>query len=257
MSVTLERRGNVAVITLNRPEAANAVNRAVRAGLRTAFDEFKADDSLRVGVITGAGRNFCSGADLREMLEDTESGQSDGYLSQDYLRDFETDLSLHKPLIAAINGPCIGMGFTIALSCDMRVASRNAFFSYPEGQRGLPTIVGSLKLTRVVSLSDAMEIMLIGDPISAERAHELRILNRLVDEGQALDTAMAMAEKLAKNAPLATYAMKEIMLRGYDLPFADAVRLGEGLRSAVRQSADFLEGLRAFREKRDPDYQGR
>lgn len=257
MSVRFERDGHVGIITIDRPEAANAINRDVRRGLREAFATLKADDDLWVGVVTASGRNFCSGADLREMGDDLESGRPDGFQGQDYLGDFETDMTMRKPLVAAINGPCIGMGFTIALSCDFRIASETAYFSYPEARWGLPTVVGTVRIPRFVSLTDAMEIMLLGDAVPAARAEELRLVNRVVPAGQALEEGLALALRLCQNAPLAVYAMKELMLRSYDLPFGDAIRLGEGLRSAIRNSEDFREGLLSFREKRPAEFQGR
>lgn len=256
MSVVLfEKRDRVLVVTINRPEKRNAINEAVREGLRQAWRTLKADRELRVGVLTGAGdKAFSAGRDLYEFGENLESL---AWLDNTGIDDLETDENLRKPVIAAIEGYCIGIGLTLAIACDMRIAAENAVFRYPEVTWGVPTIIGAIRLPRVIPQGLALEMLLTGEPVDAREAHRIGLVNRVVPNGTALAAALVMAEKVARNAPLAVQATREVALRGATLSLRDAWRLGEGLRGAVKSSAHAREGMAAFREnRREANFEG-
>ncbi len=161
-----------------------------------------------------------------------------------------------KPTIAAVNGYCLGEGLTLILSCDFRLASERATFGFPEVNLGIPTIVGAVRAPRVVGLGNALELLLIGDRVDASRAYQMGLLNRVVPHEALASEAEALAQRLCRNGPLAVRCTKEVAYRSLNLPFADAVRMGEGLRRLALQSEDAREGPRAFREKRDPQFRG-
>lgn len=254
MEVSFEKSGHIAIVTINRPEKRNAINWAVHEGLRKAWQTFKVDQELWVAVLTGAGEKaFSAGEDLKEYGQSLES---QGWLGSTGLGDLETDGTIRKPIIAAIEGYCIGTGLTLAISCDMRIAGEGASFQYPEIRWGIPTIVGAIRLPRVIGMGLALEMLLIGEPMSAAEAYRVGLVNRLVPTGKAFEAAIGLAEKIAQNAPLAVQVTREVVLRGAELPLEDACRLGEGLRGAVRASQDIAEGMQAFREKRSARFKG-
>lgn len=261
MSVDLSVSDHVATVTLNRPEKMNALNTAMQHALAKIWLHVRERADIRVVILTGAGNEaFCAGFDLKEMGEIaaaqvTDPG-ADPFWMQTSSGALETDLNIRKPIIAAIEGYCFGAGLTLALSCDMRIASEQARFGYPEAKWGISTVAGSLRLPQVASLGIAMEMLLVGDAIDAPRAYQVGMLNRLVPAGTALAQAQELAARLSHNAPLAVYATKELILRGLTLPFDDAFRLGEALRRAVRQSEDFAEGMASFRDKRPANFRG-
>lgn len=256
-AATYERDGHVATITYNRPEALNAVNRDLRRDLNAAWDMFMADEEAWVAILTGAGdRAFCAGADL------TDGGGSAGdfpgtFWEKPTVNSFESGLEVFKPTIAAVNGHCIGYGLTAAAACDFVIAADHATFSWPEVTIGIPTIVGAIRMPRKVAWADAMELLLTGEPIDAERAREIGLAWKVVPGDQVMDEARALAGRLCRAAPLAARATKEVATRTATMPWAEAVRFGETMRRVAAATDDAAEGRRAWSEKRPPDWQGR
>jgi enoyl-CoA hydratase len=251
-AVLTERRGRVLAITLNRPDARNAVDAALAQGVAAALDELDADGDLQVGVLAGAGKGFCAGMDLKAFVNG-ESPHVEG-------RGFAgiAQRSADKPLIAAIEGFAVAGGLEVALSCDLIVAARGAKLGIPEVKRSLVAAAGALlRLPQRIPYHVAMELALTGDPITAERGHELGLVNRLADPGGAVDLALELAEAVAANAPLALAASKRIVAEAPTWDPNEAwVRQGE-IAGPVFVSDDAREGATAFAEKREPVWRGR
>lgn len=251
-AVLSERRDSVLLITLNRPDARNAVNAALAEGVAAALDELDADDDLSVGVLTGAGKGFSSGMDLKAFVAGESPYAAD--------RGFAgiTQRAAEKPLIAAIEGFAVAGGFEVALSCDLIVAARGARLGIPEAKRSLVAAGGALiRLPRRIPYHLAMELALTGDPIDAERGYELGIVNRLADPGGAVDAALELAGEVARNGPLALRASKKIVQRSGDWTEAEAWEKQGEIAGPVMTSEDAREGAIAFAEKRDPQWRGR
>ena len=246
-----ERRGQVLVVTLNRPEARNAVDLRVAEGVAAALDALDADPDLRVGVLTGAGGTFSAGMDLKAFLR--------GELPVIEDRGFAgiTNRAARKPLIAAVEGFAYGGGFEIVLSCDLVAAADDARFGIPEARRGLIAGAGGLiRLPKRLPYHVAMELALTGEPLTAGRAADLGLVNRLARPGGALDAALALADQVIRCAPLACAASKTIINGTGDWTEEEAwVRQSE-LAAKVLTSADAREGARAFAERRDPVWCG-
>jgi enoyl-CoA hydratase len=252
MPVLTERRERVLVITINRPDQRNAVNAAVAQGIAAALDELDADSALTVGVLTGAGKGFCAGMDLKAFVAGESAWAGD--------RGFAgiAQRSADKPLIAAVEGFAVAGGLEIALACDLLVASRGAKLGIPEVKRSLIAAGGALlRLPRTLPRNIAMELALTGDPIEAERGYELGLVNRLAEPGQALDAALELAAAIAPNAPLALAGSKRVLVESVDWPESEFwSRQGE-IIGPVMVSEDAHEGARAFAEKRAPVWKGR
>ena len=254
-AATYERVGNIATITYNRPQKLNAINGEMRACLNAAWQEFLADEDAWVAILTGAGRAFCVGADLND-------GGSVGafpgtFFEMPTVNSFESGLELWKPTIAAVGGYCLGYGLTAVASCDFVIAADDAEFGMPEVRIGTPTIVGAIRLPRrIPNFQHALELLLTGDRISAERAREIGLAMDVVPRDQLLSRAHILAERLCAGAPLAVRAVKEMAYRGQELPWTDAVRFGETLRRYVGDTDDAREGRRAFGERRSPTWLG-
>src|SRR4051794_38417535 len=242
--VTVEERGPVTIVAINRPEKLNAINKAVAIELQEAFAAFDRSGQ-RVAILTGTGgRAFSAGADVTDLPELWRCVPTVG-------------IATEKPIIAAVSGWCIGGGLVMAMMCDLLVAAQNARFSYPEGKVGITggMIAG---LAARIPHKVAMELMLLGEPISAERAYEVGFVNRIVANGSEIAEAVALADKIVDLAPLALATMKRFV-NDYVLPKGPA-ELAASVAAelgAVRNSADAAEGVRAFRERRKPRYEGR
>jgi enoyl-CoA hydratase len=251
-AVLTERRGRVLVVTLNRPQARNAVNAAVASGVARALDELDATDELSVGVITGVGKGFSAGMDLKAFVAGEAPYADD--------RGFAgiAQRGSGKPLIAAIEGFAVAGGLEIALACDLIVAARGARLGIPEVKRSLVAAAGGLlRLPRKLPRGIAMEMALTGDPIEAERGYELGLVNRLAEPGQALETALELAETIAANGPLALAATKRIMTESVDWSDAEFFERQFEFVGPVATSEDAREGAVAFAEKRPPVWKGR
>ncbi len=252
--LTVDSESHVASLSLNRPEALNAINRAVRQGLDQAWDAIATDPAVRVAVLGGAGgRAFSAGADLKERTV-TDQGPMDLRWAHG-----PRERALRKPVIAAIDGYCFGGGFELALSCDIRIATPRAQFGLPEIRRGFfPGGGGPMRLARMIPLTNAMEMLLTGDPIDAGTALRLGIISRIVPEEEDLQAAATdLAQRISRNAPLAVEAVKELALRALDMPWEPASRLSDLYRALIGTTEDAKEGPRAFVEKREPVYRGR
>jgi enoyl-CoA hydratase len=250
--VLSERLGNVLLITLNRPEVRNAVNAALAAGIATALDELDDDPSLSVGVLTGAGGFFCAGMDLGAFVK----GESPWFGDRGFAGIAQR--ASRKPLIAAIEGFAVAGGMEIALACDLIVAAEGAKIGIPEVTRSLVAAGGALlRLPRRMPYHVVMELALTGDPLPAERFHELGLINRITEPGGAVDSALELAGRLAKNGPLALVASKEILQKQFDWSSEEMWQQQGAISGPVFASEDAKEGANAFKEKREPAWQGR
>lgn len=247
-AVLTERRGRVLLVTLNRPDAMNAINGALSAGLVAAMEELDGDAGLTAGVLTGAGRGFCSGMDLKAFSRGEDIGPMTTFIRE----------GARKPLIGAIEGFAIAGGLELALTCDLLVAAKGAKLGIREVKVGLFAAGGGVfRLPNRVGFAKAMEMALTGDNITAEEAHELGMVTELTEEGGAVDAAVALAERIARNAPLALAASKQLVRassEGYD---EDRLwEMQKPLMAEVFSSNDAKEGPRAFAEKRAPEWTG-
>jgi enoyl-CoA hydratase len=247
----VEERGRVLVLTLNRPEAKNAMSLQLAQALAGALDWFDATPSLSVCVITGAGGTFCAGMDLK--------GFARGEIPTVPGRGFAGIVARPpvKPVIAAVEGFALGGGFEIALACDLIVAADNATFGLPEVKRGLTANGGGLlRLQHRVPHCFAMELVLTGRMLPAAEAAELHLVNRVAAPGRALEVAMELAEAIAKNAPLALAASKQVMVKSVDWTVDEKFARQQEYVGPIRTSEDAIEGARAFIEKREPAWSG-
>lgn len=251
-AVLTERRGRTLVITLNRPDARNAVNSALAHGVAAALDELDSDDELSIGILTGAGNGFCAGMDLKAFVAG-ESPYVDG-------RGFAgiAQRASDKPVIAAIEGFAVAGGLEVALACDLIVAAKGAKLGIPEVKRSLVAAGGALlRLPKRIPYHVAMELALTGDPISAERGAELGLVNRVAEPGGALDAALELADAIAKNGPLALIASKRILLEEPGWSEDEKWQKQGEISGPVFGSEDAREGATAFAEKREPEWKGR
>jgi enoyl-CoA hydratase len=250
--VLVEEDDGVIVITINRPHARNAVNRAVSYGVCAAVDEMDRRDDLRIGVLTGAGGTFCSGMDLKAFL----AGEITRVEGRGILGIALTPP--RKPLIAAVEGYALAGGFEVVLACDLLVAARDAKFGIPEVKRGLAAAAGGLmRLPRFIPHRIAMEMALTGDMYSAEFLDRHGLVNRLVEPGQALAEAKALARKIVKNAPLALAASKRVITEQRDWPTAEMFDRQAEITGGLLATEDAREGATAFAQKRDPIWKSR
>ena len=254
-TVLYEQSGNIVTITYNRPDKQNAINGQMREELNDAWDKFSEDETAWVAILTGSGTTFCGGADLRDSTGST--GDFKGtFWEKPTINSFESGKEIYKPVIAAVNGPCVGYGLTAVTFCDFVIASNNAVFSYPEVTIGIPTIVGAIRLPKRINWSDAMEFLLLGEPITAERAHEMGFVWKVCSAEELIKEANKLATRLCRSAPLAARATKEVATRTQNMGWIEAVRFGETMRIVANQTEDATEGRTAFKEKRKPKWKG-
>ncbi len=251
-----ERDGHVATITYNRPEVLNAINAELRQDLNAAWLQFREDEDAWVAIVTGAGRAFSAGVDMRNPHGAVGSWPGT-FWEIPTINSFESGLEVWKPTIAAVNGPCIGYGLTAVAACDFVIASDRATFGFPEVKLGTPTIVGAIRLPEKIGWQNAMELLLTGDTIDAERAKEIGLAWKVVPHDDLLAEASSLAERLCQGGPLAVRATKEIAWRSRYLPWTEAVRMGETMRRQVGASEDAREGGAARAEGREPRWKAR
>jgi len=263
MPILYEKKEKIAIITINRPEAMNAIDPETSEELGKAWMDFRDDPNLWVGILTGAGdKAFSAGADLKKMIP---------FLAQ--LSTFERkereekypgfggitrNLNIWKPIIAAINGFCLAGGLEMALACDLRVAAEHATLGLLEVSRGIiPGAGGTQRLPRMIPIARAMEIILMAQRIDAQEALRLGLVNRVVPGPEVMPTALKMAEAIQENGPLAVRAAKEAIIRGLSMPLEEGLRLESVLQSYLLKTEDAIEGPRAFAEKRKPQYKAK
>ena len=258
MPVTLEVNDFVATVTLNRPEAMNAIDPESAAQLHEAWSEISIRKDVRVGILTGAGeRAFCTGADLKKTMPPAESFAELHFGSKGGVPPVST-LQTQKPMIAAINGFALGGGLELAMLCDIRIAASTAAFGLPEVCIGsIPGGGGTQRIVRAVGRSDAMLMLLAGERIDAEEALRIGLVSRVVAPQELAAAARAIARRIAANAPLAVVAAKKLAQAGCELPLAAGLELEQQSFGNLRDSEDRIEGRRAFAEKRRPNFQGR
>ena len=250
-SIVTETKGAVLVITINRPDARNAVDQSVAAGMAEALEKLDADGALKVGVLTGAGKGFSAGMDLKAFVSGGMPVAGDRGFAGIVQR------SCKKPLIAAIEGFALAGGLEIALSCDLIVAGKGARLGIPEVGVGLFAGAGALlRLPRRVGLGNSMRLALTGQPIDADEAHRIGLVDRVAETGQALATAVELAEVIAKNAPLGVAASKQVLVEGFTKPEDEFWKWQQGHLQAVFTSKDAIEGATAFAQKRPPNWKG-
>lgn len=255
MEVEQERRGAVQVLRINRPEARNALNPPVVAGLGLGIAKAEADPEVRAVVLTGTGdRAFCAGMDLRGFAEGGGGG-GDRAGAEAFSRFIRQGVS--KPVIGAANATAVAGGFELLLACDMVVASEKAMFGLPEVKRGLFPAGGGIQICRRIPMAVALELALTGDAIDARRAQTLGLVNRVVPPGRVLEEAVALAERIGENGPLAVEVIKRLMLAVPDVSREEAWRQQSEVQAKVFGSEDAKEGARAFIEKRPPRWTGR
>lgn len=246
----VERRGGVLLVTLNRPEKRNALNKELRTALRHTFDDFDADPTLRCAVLTGNGPAFCAGGDLKEMTETQMAVPG-----EDSLIMLGSKGRLSKPVIAAVNGFALAGGFLLAQDCDLCIAADTSVFGITEAKRGR----GSPWAAPLISMMPKrimMELLLTGEPITAQRAYDVGLANKVVPAARLIDEAVAMAEIIADNAPLSVWAAKQMVEIATEVGQSEAIRAANHLYYRVYTSNDAQEGPRAFAERRPPEWTG-
>jgi enoyl-CoA hydratase/carnithine racemase len=253
---TYQLDGHVATITYDRPSSLNAINAEMRDDLNRAFSRFRDEEDAWVAIVTGAGRAFCAGADMFEGAGSV--GTFPGtFWEKPTINSFESGWEIYKPVIAAVNGYCLGYGLTLVTWCDFVIASERAEFGFPEVRIGVPTIVGAIRLPRRINWQYAMELLLTGERIDAERAREIGLAGWVVPHGELMNEARSLADRLVAAAPLAARATKEVAVRSASLPQVEAIRFGETMRKVVAATDDAAEGLSAAAERRAPRWIGR
>ena len=256
MVIDYKKEGHTAIFTINRPEAMNALNMETMRQFHDALEDFRDDDKLWVGIVTGAGEKaFCGGADIKDTLPFMKEHSRDQWaMPASIMRGLE----LWKPMVAAINGMALGGGMELALACDIRIAAENARLGTPEVTLGLiPGWGGTQRLPRAIPWCKAAELLLMGKLIDAQEAYRIGLVNKVVPQAEVMTTAKEWAAALCKAAPLAVRAAKEAMLRGSAMTIEEGLRLENALVASVMATEDFIEGTTAFVEKRKPNYKAK
>jgi enoyl-CoA hydratase/carnithine racemase len=246
-----KKKGHIAYITIDRPENANSISRDLADALLSSLDDYESDPELWVAIVSSTGEKFFSaGADLKDEKH------ADG--SAEWERSYFTRLfSVTKPLIAAVNGYCLGAGFGLAMACDLRIASENARFGTPDQKLNTVDCAASVLLSHFIPAAIAMEIIMTGDPIDAQEAYRVGFVNRVVPLEELMKTAEEFAARICANGPLALRACKELNTRARTLALDDAAALFSGIADRVLKSEDTIEGMTAFFEKRKPEWKVR
>lgn len=256
MAIESKKEGRIAIFTLNRPEALNAMDPKSAEELSQALTDFRGDNELWVGIITGAGeRAFCAGADIKSMLPFMKGNRGEVWRMPPTIM---RSLDLWKPMIAAVNGACLGGGLEIALACDLRIAAENATFGLPEVRLGLiPGWGGTQRLPRVIPWAKAAEMLLTGRPIDAREAYRIGLVNKVVPLSELMSEAKKMAEALCEPGPLAVRAAKQAMIQGTSVGLQEGLQLEAMLEDFCLSTEDFEEGTKAFVEKRKPQFKAK
>ncbi|PKB66816.1 MAG: hypothetical protein BZY81_06275 [SAR202 cluster bacterium Io17-Chloro-G4] len=255
-TILYEKTGNIVVMTMNRPDALNSINRQLRGELGEAITQFDEDPDAYVGIITGAGRAFCAGRDLKERASDNAEGvQARAFNSMTPDRPFMFPQTW-KPLIAAVNGFALAGGWSIAQMCDLRLASEDAKLGITETKWSLLPPFGTI-LPKSMPLSAVLELVFTAQPVTAQRAYDMGFLNKVVPGDQLMAEAMALAEQIAENAPLAVQYFKELAYRGQNMSVQDISSLTYHMYDALLTTEDSKEGPKAFAEKRKPQWKGK
>jgi enoyl-CoA hydratase/carnithine racemase len=263
MTIHSEMRDGILLVTIDRPDARNALSLAMTQQLIGIWQAFRDDPACRVAILTGAGdRSFCAGADLKEVGEFyrsmTEEQRREKARTAPGLGGITRNLNPGKPIIAAVNGHCLAGGLEMALACDIRIASENASFGLPEIRWGLmPGAGGSQRLPRAIPLTVAMEMLLTGDAIDAQAAVACGLVSRVVAPDELLTEAFALARRIVRAAPLSVQAVRAAVYEGLEMSLDEGLELEQEFAEPLRQSTDVQEGLKAFIEKRDPDWKGK
>ena len=252
-AVEYVKEGRIAYITINRPEAMNSLSVEVRQGLREAFVDFRDNNDLWVAIITGAGdRAFSAGADIKGFTPSTGDASDRGF--EEPIRPD----TIWKPFIAAIHGYCLGGGCELSMTCDIRIAADNAQFGQPEVNIGfMPGGGGTIRMPRFIPRAVAAEILLTGNRIDAAEALRVGLISRVVPRDKLMDTAKEIANTIISRGPLGVRATKEAMIRGYSMTLEEGLALEKQLVAKIRATEDFMEGARAFAQKRPPQYKAK
>ena len=260
-AIIYEKKEQTAIITINRPDARNALNSEAWQGLADYWSSAKDDPDVWTVIVTGAGEKaFCAGADLKETAERKAQAEKEGRPFVSAMPEVTPmkGMDMPKPVIAAINGVAVGGGLELALACDIRIVADHARLGLPEVAQGLiPAAGGTQRLPRFVPFGIALEILMTGNIITAQEAYRIGLVNKVVPLSELMPSAQAIADKINENGPLAVRAVKESAYRGTQMPLSEGLHLEKLLLNRVRQSEDSWEGPRAFAEKRKPVYKGR
>jgi len=256
LSIDLEVTDQVALITINRPERMNALDAEAYAALSEAWIQVRDDQGIRAAVITGAGEKaFCAGADIKSFITTLTPADQFWLTQRDQL--LNRGLEVWKPVIAAVNGYCLGGGTTLLLATDIRLASPNATFGLTEVKRGvIPANGGTQRILDQLPYPYAMEMLLTGDVYDAETVARWGLVNRIVPQETLIDEALAIARRVAANAPLAVQAAKELAVRAREVDRATGFRLEQAMQEVLRRTEDAAEGAAAFAERREPSFKG-
>lgn len=264
--VVYEKKEMIAEITLNRPDAHNAISPEMACRLVEVFEDFERDPKLRVAIVTGAGQTFCAGGDLRKslpLLSDSRvlEDQWDKEVANDksiMIRSVRRNVQFDKPIIAAVNGPCLAAGAELLASTDIRIACDHAIFGLPEVRHGLIPFAGALvRLTQQISYCNAMQMLLTGEPVSAQEAWRIGLINEVVQSTEVLPRARAIAASIARNGPLAVRKVKETILKSIGCRLEEAYAMEDEARASIMASQDAVEGPKAFIARREPVFIGR
>ena len=257
MDVLYEKKDKIAYITLNRPEALNSFNPDMLYEFSKVLIKFRDDDEMLVAIITGAGNKaFCAGADIKALLPFSKENRGKPWVTSP--PTIFRGLDLWKPIVAAVNGFCLGGGLEITLACDTRVASENARFGVPEVTLGvIPGWGGTQRLPRLIPRAIAADILLTGRPITAEEAYRVGLINRVVPQAELMSTAEEYAKALCKPGPQAVRAAKQAMIRGSEISLNEGLALEQTLFEFLLGTEDYEEGKNAFIEKRKPAFKGK